>query len=219
MKNTNDEENLVPRPIRIAWTVIKIVLAVALIVMLGWLTLRSCYQDGTKKMKTYMWTDSASEQYENDNVSIYRLTEYNDPKLSRLFFIGRIYYTPEIRQYQFMLRYNKENDSYKDLIEEGAKDFIFELTDKNGNHYTTYSYITDSAMMYGYYRLAFDNVDVTYAEQLVVNIYAVDENGKKISEVGSCIVWQKDAPSQEYKLSNADEKASKPNPDIKTFTW
>lgn len=226
MKRNFDEENNTPKPLRVIWLIIKIVLSLGLIVMLGWLTLRSCYQEGTSKMKKYMWTESAVEQHENGELTVLRMTEYNDPELSRLFYIGRIYYTQEISQFQFMLRYNVKSTEYTDLlgdtkkIAESSDDagFVFELTDKNGNHYTSYSFITDKAMMYRYVRLAFDNVDISLAEELVVNIYLRREDGTK-SHIGSCIVWQKDAPSRQYKFSQGENKSVKVNPDIVAFSW
>ncbi len=210
------EDSITPKPLKVLWTIIKIVLALGLILMLGWLGLRSCYQDGTAKMKRYMWTESAAEQYENGTLTVKRFVEYNDPELSMLFFIGRIYYTEELGQFQFMLRYNVLSEYYKELNDE-YPDFAFELIGRSGDtyleHYTKYCYITDSALMYKYYRLAFENVNTDLCDELYVVIYYVNNHGE-YSEIGRCTVWEKDAPSEEYDLSSGEKKASKPTPNL-----
>ena len=85
------EEKIVPKPIRIAGKVLKYLFLTAIVLMIGWLSLRSCYQDGTNKMKKYMWTEKAVEMNKNGTLTVKRLTEYQDPELSTLFFIGIIY--------------------------------------------------------------------------------------------------------------------------------
>lgn len=207
------EENVTFKPLKIIAKIVKILFGTALILMLGWLCLRSCYQDGTEKMKRYMWTEAAAQLYDENELKVKRLVEYNDPELGRLFFIGHIYYTEDIGQFQFMLRYNTLNELYKDLADEnGNAEFRFELTDKNGTHYTEYQYITDSALMYRYFRVAFENVDVTYVDKLYVNIILVTEEEE--IDVGSCIVYDKEGPSDDYKLSKAEKNAQKPTKDI-----
>lgn len=198
------EDKITPKPLKVIGTVIKIILAVALIAMLGWLTIRSCYQDGTEKMKKYMWTEAAVEQNKQGGITVNRLSEYQDPSLSSLFYIGRIYHTEEIGQLQFMLRYNTLSQEYTDMLDEnGEAHFVFELTDKNGTHFTDYQYITDSALMYRYFRVAFENVSVELYDMLYVNIYLVTSNEDIC--VGTCIVWDKDGGAREHKPSMEKE--------------
>ena len=204
------EDKIVPKPIRIAGRVIKYVFLSAVAIMIVWLSIRSCYQDGTPKMKKYMWTENAVEMSKSGTLTVKRLTEYQDPKLSTLFFISRIYYTEEIDQLQFMIRYNTLNQEYKDMLDENGKaSFVFELTDGEGTHYTKYQYITDSALMYKYYRIAFEDVDLSYVSKLNVKIYLVTDNGDIY--VGSCIVWEEDVPMQDHDPG----KENKANSEIK----
>ena len=204
------EDKIVPKPIRIAGRVIKYVFLSAVAIMIVWLSIRSCYQDGTPKMKKYMWTENAVEMSNSGTLTVKRLTEYQDPKLSTLFFISRIYYTEEIDQLQFMIRYNTLNQEYKDMLDENGKaSFVFELTDGEGTHYTKYQYITDSALMYKYYRIAFEDVDLSYVSKLNVKIYLVTDNGDIY--VGSCIVWEEDVPMQDHDPG----KGNKANSEIK----
>ena len=204
------EDKIVPKPIRIAGRVIKYVFLSAVAIMIVWLSIRSCYQDGTPKMKKYMWTENAVEMSKNGTLTVKRLTEYQDPKLSTLFFISRIYYTEEIDQLQFMIRYNTLNQEYKDMLDENGKaSFVFELTDGEGTHYTRYQYITDSALMYKYYRIAFEDVDLSYVSKLNVKIYLVTDIGDIY--VGSCIVWEEDVPMQDHDPG----KENKANSEIK----
>ena len=196
------EGSVTPKSLKNLGLIIKITLAVGLIVSLGWLTLRACLQDGTSKMKKYLWTEAAIEQKENGTLTVNHLAEFNDPDLSRLFYIGRIYYTEEIGQLQFMLRYNVLSREYEDYAT-GVGEFVFELvTQCDGEvkgRYTKYCYITDEAMMYRYYRIAFENVDLENVDGAQVIIYY--EYGEK-HEIGRCIVYDKDAASEKVDPGN-----------------
>lgn len=218
------EDKITPKPLRIIGKIIKIVLALSLIVMLGWLLLRSCYQSGTKKMKSYMWTEKAAEAYEGGELTVKKLQEFNNPKYqgpngpktNSLFFIGNLFYTKEINQFQFMIRYNVLNADYKEMADDnGNVDLRFELTDKAGTHYTDYYYITDSALMYRYYRIAFEDVDVELADELYVDIILITDDDE--IKVGSCKVWDKEAPDDDYKLKSDEKKASKPTKGLVSY--
>lgn len=197
------EDPITPKSLRILGLIIKITLTVGLILSLGWLSLRACLQDGTSKMKKYIWTEAAIEQKESGALTVSRLAEFNDPELSRLFYIGRIYHTKEIGQLQFMLRYNvlsREYDGFeKDGIPVGS--FAFELVTEAEKQevarYTEYCYIQDKALMYRYYRIAFENVDLSGIDGAQVIIYHV-LNGEK-TEIGRCIVYDKDGASEIFK--------------------
>ena len=195
------EDKIVPKWLSVSWLVIRIIFGVALVLMLGWFTLRSCYQDGTSYMKKYMWTEAAVEAAQTEKLTVKRLNEYQDPTLSSLFFISRIYHTEEIGQLQFMLRYNTLSAEYKDMLNEnGEAEFVFELTDKNGTHFTEYSYVTDSALMYNYFRIAFENVNIELYEMLYVNIYLVTDEGDV--QVGTCIVYDHEGGMQDHKVGS-----------------
>ncbi len=214
MKKTFDpvEDSVTPKSLKTLGLIIKITLAVGLIVSLGWLTLRACLQDGTSKMKKYLWTEAAIEQKENGTLTVNRLTEYNDPELSRLFYIGRIYHTKEIGQLQFMLRYNVLSREYQKYEKDGSPvgSFVFELITEADKeevaHYTEYCYITDKALMYRYYRIAFENVDLNGVDGAQVIIYYT-LNGEK-SEIGRCIVYDKDGASEIFKPSASKKPTS-----------
>lgn len=210
MKKTFDpvEEEITPKPLKLLGRIIKITLVSALILMLGWLTLRACYQDGTPKMKKYMWTDSTANIAKSGDIKVYRLLEYNDPELSRLFFIDRVYYTENNSQLQFMLRYNTLSNYYKELDFSEGDRFEFELTDGEGKHYTDYSFITDEGLMYKYFRVAFDNVDVK-VDNLYVIVYHVSEDGR--DEIGRCIAWDIEGPREEYELKKEKKNISAPS--------
>ncbi len=204
------EDKIVPKPLIILGKVIKYGFLAVLVIMICWLSLRSCYQDGTAKMKKYMWTEKAVETSKDGKLTVKRLTEYQDPELSSLFFISKIYHTEEIGQLQFMIRYNTLNQDYKDMLDEDGKaEFVFELTDNEGTHYTKYQYITDSALMYKYFRIAFEDVELSYLSKLHLKIYLVTDDGDV--HVGSCIVWEKDVPSRDYDPG----KSSAANSEIK----
>lgn len=197
------EDSVTPKSVKTLGLIIKVTLAVGLIVSLGWLTLRACLQDGTSKMKKYLWTEAAIEQKESGTLTVSRLTEYNDPELSRLFYIGRIYHTEEIGQLQFMLRYNTLSREYEKYAT-GVGEFVFELvTEADGKEvarYKKYCYITDQALMYQYYRIAFENVDLEGIDGAQVIIYY--EYGEK-HEIGRCIVYDKDTAREAFKPASS----------------
>ena len=212
MKKTFDpvEDSVVPKSLSTLGLIIKVTLAVGLILSLSWLSLRACLQDGTSKMKKYMWTEAAVEQKQNGSLTVNRLAEFNDPELSRLFYIGRIYHTEEIGQLQFMLRYNVLSREYEKYA--GVGEFRFELvTEADGKEvarYTKYCYITDQALMYCYYRIAFENVDLEGIDGAYVIIYY--EQGEYF-DIGHCIVYDKDGASEAFKPG----KATKPTSGLK----
>jgi hypothetical protein len=143
-------------------------------------------------------------------LTVNRLAEFNDPELSRLFYIGRIYHTEEIGQLQFMLRYNVLSREYEKYA--GVGEFVFELvTEADGEEvarYTEYYYITDQALMYRYFRIAFENVDLTNIDGAYVIIYY--QNGEK-NDIGHCIVYDKDGAAEKFDPG----KGSKPSGEMK----
>ncbi len=203
------EDSVVPKSLKTLGLIIKITLAVGLILMLGWFTLRACCQEGTKKMKNYMWTEGASEQYDSGSLTVRRLMEYNDPDLSRLFYIGKIYHTKELDQLQFMLRYNALSEHYKELGEGGT--FTFELVATADGaelaRYNEYCYIEDEALMYRYFRIAFEGVDTLSCDGIQVIIYYNIDGSA--TEIGRCIVFDREAPSETFKLSGKDARPTK----------
>lgn len=201
------EDSITPKSVKTLGLIIKVTLALGLILSLGWLTLRACLQDGTKKMKNYLWTEAAIEQKAEGTLTVNRLAEFNDPELSRLFYIGRIYHTEEIGQLQFMLRYNVLSREYEKYA--GVGEFRFALvTEADGKEvarYTKYCYITDQALMYRYYRIAFENVDLEGIDGAYVIVYY--EQGEK-NDIGHCIVYDKDAAKEAFKPQSSKKPTS-----------
>ncbi len=205
------EELRAPLALRIFGKVIKWAFIVFVVLMIGWLTVRGVYQNGTRRMKRYLFTEEARERYQNgESLTIYKLTDFNDNSLDRIFYIGNIRYTEELGQFQFMLRFNKNSVGLKeDGLGEG-NGFLFVLEDDVGNRYTEYQYITDSALMYRYYRIVFSHIDVSAATKLTVSVYR-DTGGevKAGSEIDRCTVWYSDGARAPHKLSGSEKKAAK----------
>jgi hypothetical protein len=163
-------------------------------------------------MKKYLWTEAAIEQKAEGTLTVKRLVEFNDPELSRLFYIGRIYHAEEIGQLQFMLRYNtwsRECEKYPVTVGEFVFELITEADGKEVSRYTSYYYITDSALMYRYFRIAFENVDLSGIDGAQVVIYF--QYGER-QEVGRCIVYDKDAASEKFNPGSA----KKPTANVET---
>lgn len=216
---TEEELMRAPKALRIVGQVIKWVFLVGLVLMIGWMSLRACYQDGTAKIKRYLFTEEAARLYEEGTLSVKRLNEYNDATLSRAFYIGSIYYTEELGQFQFMIRFNRFHEKVKEILaKQGDDAFSFVLEDDLGNRYVTYEYITDKALMYRYYRVCFSGVDVSEAETLKVYVYCKGEAVDFKDALDDCVVWDYEGPSEAYRFSSAEKKAEKPTPDRKVGT-
>jgi len=213
---SEDELRKPPKAVIILMQVIKWAFIVGLIIMIGWMMLRGAYQKGTAKMKRYYFTEDAAALYEADQLEVEKLLDFNDNTLGRTFYIGNIHYTAGISQFQFMLRYNKFNELIASTVaEHGLHCFTFALVDNNGKTYTEYEYITDHALMYGYYRVAFSGVDLSEATEL--KVYVFFDSGEAVSlsdAINSCVVWYSDGYKEDYDLSRAEKKSEKPHPAI-----
>ena len=216
---TEEELMRAPKGLRIVGRVIKWVFLVGLVLMLGWMSLRACYQNGTAKIKRYLFTEEAAQLYEEGTLRVKRLGEYNDATLKRAFYIGSIYYTEELGQFQFNIRFNRFHEKVKDMVDELGDDaFSFVLEDNLGNRYLTYEYVTDKALMYRYYRVCFSGIDVSEAETLKVYIYARGEAVAFGDALDVCTVWDYEGTSEAYHFGSAEKKAEKPTPDRKEGT-
>ena len=205
-----------PKALRIIAKVLRIGFIVGLLLIIGWLLLRGHYQNGTPKMKQYYFTEEAAALYEEGSLSVKRLPEINDKTLDRAFYIGNVHYTEEISQFQFMLRYNRNNRTVSSLIaERGLHSFTFALIDDRGNSYTEYEYITDSKMMYGYYRLTFTGVDLSQSKEWRVYVFPQGEEPvDKTDAINSCVVWYGGGYWEDYDLSRAEKQGERPRADL-----
>jgi len=214
---SEDELRKPPKVVLILMQVIKWAFIVGLIIMIGWRMLRGFYQKGTAKMKRYYFTEEAATLYAADQLAVEKLLDFNDNTLGRAFYIGNIHYTAGISQFQFMLRYNKYNELIQSTVEgHGLHCFTFVLVDDKGHTYTEYEYITDQALMYGYYRVSFSGVDLSEATELKVYIFFDGGEAVSLSDaINSCVVWYSDGYKEDYDLSRTEKKSEKPDPAIK----
>ncbi len=200
------------RVLRILAKVLRWGFIIGLLLMIGWMMLRGHYQKGTPLMKQYYFTEETASLYREGGLTVKRLLSYNDSTLGRAFYIDNVHFTEENSQFQFMLRYNKYNSAVSSIIlDQGLHSFTFVLKDDKGNVYTDYEYITDSRMMYGYYRLSFAHVDLTEATELSVYVFA--DTGAPVSfdkAINSCVVWYSDGYQEDYDLTRAEMKRPKP---------
>lgn len=212
-----EEELLAPsKGWKIFGRIVKGTLLAGLLLMIGWLSLRACYQEGTAKIKRYLFTEEAASLYEAGELTVMRLPELNEADTERAFYLLKPYYTPALGQFQFALRCNEYNELVRGILSEGGIDsFTFVLADDEGNRYTEFAYLTDSAMMYRYYRVAFSWVDLTTANELRVYIFRKGEAVDFDEALESCLVWSRDNVSEEYSFTKAEKKAAKPTSGFK----
>ena len=209
--------------------VIKYVFFAAVLAMVVWLLLRSCWQSGTSLMKDYLWTDEAAQRFGRQKMTVNEYLDYNDNSTDRVFYIGNVRYTKELGQFQFMLRYNEKFILRSDKLSEKAdkysetdgqnERFCFVLCDNKGNKYTEYEYVTDSKSMYNFYKVAFSGVDVEDITSLTVRIYCVTGDEISYSDVfDTCTVWYSDGPVIKSGLSDDEKKAVKPTEKLKHYS-
>ncbi len=221
MDNMNEDEIKAPRPLRIIGKIIKYLFLAVVVLMVLWLTLSAVIQKGTPNMKKYIWTEDAAAQYSSSGgLKIWELTEYNHKTdgselTEKLFFIDHIFYTEEASQFQFSIRYNVLNESAKKYISMSDENepFVFVLKDNEGRIYAEYEYMSETLLMYGFYKLVFSDVDISTAKELSVYIYRNTGNDVKREQlVDICTVWYNDGFKLGYSLSRAEKKAvNKPN--------
>ena len=127
----------------------------------------------SQKMIDYTWTDpDTGEDRLIERDSFNGGEEIGDQTMC----ITNMYYIPASGQVQVTFRWNRNAE--KDLLERYNLDalpagelFYYVLTDERGNAYGEVSYITGSRYVYTYRRLLFDNVDISKATELYLNIY------------------------------------------------
>lgn len=211
MDHTNDNGDIrVPRPLKILGKTLKWFLISTVSLMILWVALCGIFQKGTPSMKKYVFTGDTAKIYaEKGELTVFDLTAYNVSSLDKVFYIENIMYTEETKEFQFMLRYNTQNEIAKDILakyEDGEEPFAFAIKDNKGTTYTEYKYFTSSALMYKYYRVVFSNVDTSAATEMSVKIYENSDNIDPHVTVDSCILWYSDGYKTEHKLTSSEKK-------------
>ncbi len=210
--------NLKPKKLNILKITGKIIkwtfLALILFSMI-WCFICSKAQKGTALTKRYTFTKETSALYlKSNSLTIWDLTSYieNDSEQSlieRLFFIQNINFTEENSEFQFTLRYNTKNQNVANISSsnENGEPFVFILKDNLGNIYNEYYFLTDSSLMYRFYRIIFQNVDTSKATQLKLYIYRNnEENTEQKNLIDICTVWYSDSNRDEHKLTSDEKK-------------
>ncbi len=226
MDYTLEDEVKAPKPFKIFGKIVKWVFISFVIIMILWFGICGIFQKGSSKVKKYIWTEETAQLYkQNGKLDIWKLTAYNKPNenmelTEKLFFIDNLTYTTETSQFQFMLRYNILNEEIKKFVSKSDSEnpFVFVLKDNKGNTYTEYQYIEDSALIYGYYRIVFSNIDIKKASELSLYVYCNSgDDIKQSSFVDICVVWYTDGYKEEYKLSSSEKKAQDKDIELKSF--
>lgn len=150
-----------------------------IIFMLLFVAFRSWTMSGTPRVNRYIWTQEALDASKNaDGLTIYHVPEHNATTINSTFVLSKIYYTEELGQFQFTLRYNRsafsqlaEAFSLPETPKDSAETFVFTLSDDLGNTYRTYSYLEDSRFVNRYIRLIFTGIDMTGVKTLTLRAY------------------------------------------------
>lgn len=121
-----------------------------------------------KSMQEFLWTDDSVKSFTQspDTFEAYYYKHKDNLSRDGKFAASYVYFVPENGEFQITLRYN--NSTLKKLAEDYDLDsvptdesFVFTLTDKFGNTYTEYEYLSDKKNVYNYRRLIFKGIDMT----------------------------------------------------------
>ncbi len=150
-----------------------------IIFMLLFAAFRSWTMSGTPRVNRYIWTQEAVDAYRSaGGITVYQVPEHNATTINSTFVLSKIYYTEELGQFQFTLRYNRsafprlaENLGLSEVPKDSAETFVFTLSDDLGNTYRAYSYLEDSRFVNRYIRLIFTGIDMTDVKTLKLRAY------------------------------------------------
>ncbi len=223
MDYTNDSGDIkAPKPLRIFGKTVKWIFIAIVCFMIAWVALCGIFQKGTSVMKKYVFTENTAKVYaEKGELAVWDLMAYNVSSLDKVFYIENIMYTEETKEFQFMLRYNKYNETAKEILEaceDGEEPFAFAIKDNKGKTYTEYEYFTDSALMYGYYRIIFSDVDTATPTEMSVKIYKNSDEIDSHKAIDSCILWYSDGYREKHKLSPSEKKNVMDSDDLTLFS-
>ena len=176
----NDYEDDEPRKKGIISLALKIIIGVVIVSVVGLLAFRmilfNSYPDGIKNI---YFNDKLTAYYNECGGDIGAVTqsmraEYDDPDKGN-FFAGNLIVIPDINQLQLSVRYNTSlktaiEEAYGVTIDPDDKDIfefslaILPLSKNDGTAYETGTLTVcefDENMMYRYFKLVFDDVDLT----------------------------------------------------------
>ena len=209
-----DEDGVkAPRWLSIVGKVIKWIFIAFVVFMLAWFGICGRLQKGTSRVKGYVFTEKAAEVLDNSGTLTVRdLLSYNDVSSDRnltekLFFTDHVMLTEEPSQIQLMLRYNLMNETIRKCTDGADTPFVFVLKDDRENSYRTCYALTDSKLIYGYYRIIFEDIDLKNAEKLTLYVYRNTENGlSELMDINT--VWYSDGPAEEHSLTDSERKTA-----------
>ena len=166
-------------------TVCKAAVWLVIAFILGFFFLRMWAMSGTKMTKSYLWTEAALDA---DTLTVWNVPAHATTNTESVFTESDIFFTDEIGQLQFTLRYN-ESLLRKEAESTGAKEppadctsfVVFVLEDDLGNRYTDYLYAADSRYVSHYLKLVFEGLDKEAGSFRLI-AYRVGADGKPEEE-------------------------------------
>lgn len=219
-----DEDGIkAPKGLVIFGKIIKWIFIIFVVLMLAWFAVCGRLQKGTQKVSGYVFTEKAAEMLEKSgSLTVYDLLAYNDVAKDRnltekLFFTDHVMLTKEPSQIQFMLRYNLMNGKIKEYTGGTDTPFVFVLKDDRGNSYRSCLTLTDSKLIYGYYRVIFEDIDLSEAEKLSLYVYRnTDGDLPELLDIST--MWYSDGPAKDHELTSSEKKTADRVSDLVTIT-
>lgn len=94
---------------------------------------------------------------------------------------------------------------------------VFVLKDDRGNSYRSCLTLTDSKLIYGYYRVIFEDIDLSEAEKLSLYVYR-NTDGDLTELLDISTMWYSDGPAKDHELTASEKKTAAKTSDLVTIT-
>ena len=142
------------------------------------------FTDGDGDISNIVWTEEMLEEYNKapDSFYVEYISAYEERYFTEdgYFSVSEGRWIPSCSQWQFTVRYNKS--TLEEFSEERGREFAedkdhftFALVASDGTVYRDFSYIRDAKGRYTYYRLVFDDVDISDIGDIQIMIYCLED--------------------------------------------
>lgn len=155
-----------------------LLIALVYVLLIGRMSLAKVRGD----MDSYLWTEKSSSAY-LDAPDEYKILSAYLPAVidedTGYYHISNFTFVPSTGEVQLTVRYNNStvrvlNDFYPER-EKKQEDFVFVITDENGNVYKSYKYIASSNLLYNFRRVIFEGIDLENCGSLYFGIHYIDD--------------------------------------------
>ena len=192
---------------RIVFKVIKYVLLGVMALMLIALILLLVTERDPEELNTLAWTEDAVARYKQsaDGFRVISITGFDGRTYSQDGAVGisRVSRVVDLSEWQMLVRYN--DSTLRKLAEKrgespypDAERFVYTLQDDLGNVYTEYHFLTAETSRHNYLRLIFDDVPLSFSEEVTDGDGTVRTVVKRVREMQLNVYCREDVTDGVY---------------------